>query len=273
MEEKIVLHNNKKLGYRVTGNGPIVVLLHGFGEDATVWENQYNYLQGYRVIIPDLPGTGLSELSSETSMESMAEAVYHVIKEEQKTLSSNEYQQIVLIGHSMGGYAALALAEKYPALLKGLGLFHSSAFADTADKIETRRKGIQFIKEHGPYEFLKTIIPNLYSPLTKRNNPEIIEQQIAKSNNFSDNSLVSYYTAMINRKDRTNVLKESKLPVLFVLGKYDTAVPLNDGLQQCKMPVFSYIHILENSAHMGMFEETKDTNLLLTNYLESTLKS
>src|SRR5436309_2188166 len=103
MEEKIVLYNNKKLGYRVTGNGPIVVLLHGFGEDGSVWEIQYNYLQGYRIIIPDLPGTGVSELSSETSMESMAEAVYHVIKEEQKPLSYDENQQIILIGHSMGG--------------------------------------------------------------------------------------------------------------------------------------------------------------------------
>jgi pimeloyl-ACP methyl ester carboxylesterase len=273
MEEKILLHNNNKLGYKVTGNGPIVVLLHGFGEDGTVWENQYNYLTDYRIIIPDLPGTGISEVSSEISIESMADAVVEVIKEVQKTLSSNENQRVVLIGHSMGGYVGLAIAEKYPDLLLGLGLFHSTAFADSPEKIETRRKGIQFINEHGPYEFLKSTIPNLFSTQTKTNNPEIIQKQIAKANNFSGNSLVSYYNAMINRKDRTNVLKESKWPVLFVLGKYDTTVPLNDGLQQCKMPVFSYIHILENSAHMGMFEEIEDTNLLLKNYLESTLKS
>jgi len=67
----------------------------------------------------------------------------------------------------MGGYISLAFAEKYKNKLTGLGLFHSSAYADDATKIETRRKGIEFIKTNGPLAFLKTSIPGLFADTEK----------------------------------------------------------------------------------------------------------
>ena len=273
MEEKIILLNGKQIGYRIIGNGPTVVLLHGFGEDGRIWDNQYTNLQGYRFIIPDLPGTGLSGSINKTSMEEMAEAVYYVIQSESDGKKPSGKEKVVMIGHSMGGYVTLAFAEKYPEMLIGFGLFHSTSYPDTDEKKKTRLKGIQFIKDHGSYEFFKTAIPNLYSPITKENHPQIVEEQLGRSHNFSPESLVSYYEAMIARKSRSFVLKEAQCPVLFVLGKYDMAVPLKDGLEQCKLPDFSYIHILENSAHMGMREEVKDANHILYHFLENIFKS
>jgi len=267
MEEKIILLNGKQIGYRKTGNGPTVVLVHGFGEDGRIWDNQYLNLKGYRFIIPDLPGSGLSSPVNGTSMEEMAEALYFLIQQEVID------EKIVLIGHSMGGYVSLSFVEKYPEMLSGFGLFHSTSYPDTDEKKKTRLKGIQFIKDHGSYEFLKTAIPNLYSPITKENHPQMIEEQLGRSHNFSPESLVSYYEAMIARKSTSFVLKDARCPVLFILGKYDTAVPLKDGLEQCKLPDFSYIHILENSAHMGMREEVKDANQILYNFLENIFKS
>jgi pimeloyl-ACP methyl ester carboxylesterase len=73
---------------------------------------------------------------------------------------------------------------------------------------------------------------------------------------------------MIMRPDRTSVLKTSKVTVLFILGKYDTAVPLNDGLQQCYLPPLSYIHVLEHSGHMGMQEEPNQAAEMITNFLK-----
>ena len=273
MEEKIILFKGKQIGYRISGKGLTVVLLHGFGEDGTIWDNQYNTLKGYRFIIPDLPGSGLSAPVNETSLEEMAEAVFYLIQQEfgEDRFTGNE--KIVLIGHSMGGYVSLAFAEKYPKWLYGLGLFHSTSYPDTEDKKQNRIRGIQFIKDHGAYEFLKTAIPNLYSPITKDNHPQIIEEQLGRSHNFSSESLVSYYKAMIERKSRTFLLKEAAYPVLFVLGKYDMAVPLKDGLEQCILPDFSYIHILENSAHMGMREEASEANRIINNFLENIFKS
>ena len=84
----------------------------------------------------------------------------------------------------MGGYITLAFAEKYPGQLSALGLFHSSAFADSEEKKAIRRKGIDFIKQHGAFEFLKTSTPNLFSPQTKDEHPELIDEQLATIHNF-----------------------------------------------------------------------------------------
>jgi pimeloyl-ACP methyl ester carboxylesterase len=264
MQERAININHKKLFYRTIGKGPAVVLLHGFGEDGSIWSNQFNSLPDHQMIIPDLPGSGQSESTDDVSMERLAEAIYLL-------LQSLQVENCVLIGHSMGGYVVLAFAEKYPNYLKGFGLFHSTAYPDTEEKKQTRKKGIQFIHQHGAFEFLKTSIPNLYSPVTKEKNPSLIQEQISNSKNFSAEALMNYYQAMIVRPDRADILKESKVPVLFIIGKYDTAVPLNDSLQQCHLPDASEVFILENSGHMGMREEPEVSNKKLRAYLNDVI--
>jgi pimeloyl-ACP methyl ester carboxylesterase len=173
----------------------------------------------------------------------------------------------------MGGYVSLAYAEKFPTRLSGLGLFHSSAFADSEEKIATRKKGIDFIQTHSPQEFLKTMIPTLYGPVTKEENPGIIEEHLKSAHNFSGAALVSYYVSMIERPDRTHILKTTKLPVLMIMGRYDQAVPINDGLKQSHMAELSYIQVLEKSGHMGMIEEIDRSNEFIINYLKRKEKT
>jgi pimeloyl-ACP methyl ester carboxylesterase len=275
MEQKEITIKGKKLFYRCQGEGAVVVLLHGFGEDGTVWQNQYKAFPDLKLIIPDLPGSGRSELIEDMSMEGLAESVKTLIEHETASLffKEGEPHSVILIGHSMGGYITLAFAEKYHHMLRGFGLFHSTAYADSEEKKQIRQKGIDFIKSHGAIEFLKTSIPNLFSPVTKEKNPQLIEEQINGSHNFSAAALVSYYVSMINRPDRTQVLKQTHLPVLFVFGKYDTAVPLKDGLEQSYLPELSYIHILNESGHMGMIEERVEADRLLKDYIASVTKT
>ena len=257
METKRITHKGKILSYRTRGKGPKVLLLHGFGEDGSIWKEQYDLFPQHQLIIPDLPGTGESEALEEVTIESLAGAVKAVIDAEGD-------EKAILIGHSMGGYITLAFAESYPGALRAFGLFHSTAFADSEEKKETRRKGIRFIQEHGAAEFLKTATPNLYSPSSREEHPEWVEEHLATTHNFSPDTLVSYYMAMISRPDRTAVLQESKVPVLFVMGRHDAAVPLQDVLKQCHLPRLSYIHILDKSGHMGMIEEKNKTAELLS---------
>lgn len=251
----------KKIFYRVTGEGNPVMLVHGFGEDGTVWKNQFEFLKDkFRIIIPDLPGSGKSELIENSSIEDMAEVLHQIIHEE-------DIDHCVMIGHSMGGYITLAFAEMYWNHLSAFGLFHSSAYADSKEKITTRQKGIEFINEQGAFAFLKTATPNLFSPLTKAENPGLIDKQINSLDNFSPAALVSYYEAMINRPDRTAILLQTTVPVLFIIGKYDNAVPPEDSLQQCHLPEKSYIHMLNRSGHMGMLEEPQQSNQILEKFL------
>lgn len=260
MQQKEVDYKGRKLSYRTKGEGKAIVLLHGFGEDGSIWEEQYDLFPGHQLIIPDLPGSGGSELIEDMSMEGLADAV--------KAITEAQAQgQVTLIGHSMGGYITLAYAEKYPNDLNAFGLFHSTAFADNEEKKETRKKGISFIRQHGAFEFLKTSLPNLYAPATKETKADLIEAHLASVRNFSAEALVSYYEAMMQRPDRTEVLRKAAVPVLFVFGKYDTAVPLADGLKQSHLPQLSYIHILENAGHMGMKEEVTMTNKILSDFI------
>lgn len=258
---KTLQYQNKKIHYRVTGKGNPVLLIHGFGEDGRVWDTMIDFLQDrFQLIVPDLPGSGQSELTADMSIEGMAEVIHTIIHEE-------DIDAYPVIGHSMGGYIALALIEKYPNHVSALGLFHSTAFADSEEKKEARRKSIRFIRENGPVPFLKTSIPNLFSPKSRDEMPGSIDQFIRDQHNFSGEALVKYYEAMIARPDRTAELQNSLVPVLFILGKYDAAVPLSDGLKQSHLPEKAYIHILQNSGHMGMMEENLYCQFALKEFL------
>jgi pimeloyl-ACP methyl ester carboxylesterase len=259
---KEILIDGKKIVYRITGTGKPVILIHGFGEEAEVWNNQVDFLQDkFQLIVPDLPGSGQSEMIDDMSMEGMAEVIHFIIHEE-------NIESCPVIGHSMGGYILLALMESYWNHVSAFGLFHSSAFADSEEKKATRRKGIELIQQNGAFEFLKTATPNLFSPITKDEKPELIVEQVARLHNFSPLTLVSYYEAMMQRPDRTEILRKATVPVLFIMGKYDAAVPVEDGLKQCHLPEKSYIHILRHSGHMGMLEEPDKSNLALENFLQ-----
>ena len=262
---KTVNYKGKSLSYKTSGNGPAVVLLHGFGEDAFVWEQQQTFLENFfYLIVPDLPGSGTSAIIDDMSMDGLAESIYFILQKEQVAKCN-------MIGHSMGGYISLAFAEKHSSLLDGLGLFHSTAYADTEEKKDSRKKNIAFIEENDVISFLQTFVPNLYSSSIKKHQTPIIEKHINNVSYFTKAALVAYLQSMIERPDRRHVLQQNKMPVLFVLGREDKAIPFNDVLKLASLPDISYIHILESSGHMGMIEEPEKSTLILNNFLLKTI--
>jgi pimeloyl-ACP methyl ester carboxylesterase len=269
MQEKEISHSHKKIFYRTIGEGPVVVLLHGVPFDGNLWDNQFNAFPGYKLIVPDLPGSGRSEMIEDMSTEGMAECVKDIIVHETASLyfKSGEPHSVIVIGHSMGGYIALALAEKHPELLNGFGLFHSTAYSDSDEKKEGRKKAIELLKEKGTSEFAKNSLPNLFSTVTKEQNAKLIEEQISVASKFSANALIAYQTAMMQRKDRREILKNTQVPVLFTFGRHDNVVVLKDGLEQCALTTSSLVHVLENSGHTGMKEEPEKSNRILLEYL------
>lgn len=274
MQKKEISYQQKKIFYRTVGDGPIVVLLHGVPFDGSLWKNQFDAFPDYKLIIPDLPGSGRSEMIEDMSMEGMAECVKDIIVHESASLffKSGQPHSVIVIGHSMGGYITLALAEKHPELLNGIGLFHSTAYADTEERKEGRKKTITSIREKGVGEWTKASVPNLFSADTKKENQLMVEEQISEACNFSSETIVTYQMAMMQRRDRTEVLKNATVPVFFILGKYDNVVSLKDGLEQCSLADLNYFHILESSGHVGMQEEPIETNTILSNYLTNTCR-
>ena len=274
--QKTFLYKNVSISYRIDGNGTAVVLLHGFGEDSHIFDQQINFLKDHcLLIVPDLPGSGASELLDDRKQitddgsNSVIKHLPSVISIEdyadciKSLLEAEQINQCIMLGHSMGGYITLSFAEKNQGSLSRFGLIHSTAFADSAEKRLNRQKGIDLMEQYGAYAFLKNTIPNLFSKQFKEAFPDKVESLIESSKQFSTKACQQYYEAMMNRTDKTHVLKSNPLPVLFVIGTEDVAAPLNDLTQQIHLPVCSYIHIIENAGHMSMLEAPE----LLNNYL------
>lgn len=267
----ILQFQNKKIFYRIEGNGTPVILVHGFGEDGNVWNKQIDSLkENNLLVIPDLPGSGASEmLDGSVLIKEYADVLKALADEVIFKNKTVDHGQFSMIGHSMGGYITLAFAEKYPELLNSFGLFHSSAFADSNEKIATRKKGIDFITKNGAEAFIKTIVPNLFCDESKKEDPKLVSKLIDIAKPISPEALIQYYHAMIARPDRTSVLKTFEKPILLIAGKHDTVIPLEASLEQFKMPSISSVHILQNSGHMGMWEETAVSNSILKNFLKN----
>lgn len=263
MTEKQLSYKDATMNYSVSGKGNALVLLHGFAEDRSIWDNFIEALsEQFLLLVPDLPGSGNSSLINEANigLEDYADCIHLMLTKE-------DILQCCIVGHSMGGYISLAFAEKYPDMLTGLGLFHSSAYADDEEKKETRRKAINFINEKGADSFLKTSIPGLFADSEKQH--LAIQELLMKGRQFSPQALTQYYEAMIARPDRTAVLLSAGFPVLFILGKHDKAVPFDQGLKQSHLPAESHISILRESAHMGMIEEEEKAGKTLADFLHS----
>ncbi len=289
--EKKFTYLNSTIHYRILGQGKPVILLHGFGEDSHIWDEQINYLQNYfLLIVPDLPGSGKSEILNDQSgvwsLESgveietqnskfntqnypsiadFADCIYALLKNE-------NIESIDMLGHSMGGYITLAFYEKYPEMLTGFGLIHSSAFEDSAERKIAREKSVKLVNAYDSHSFLKNTIPILFGAAYKKHNQEKINSLIEAAKNFSKAALVQYLWAMRNRPDRTAVLKSNPLPILFVMGTEDVAAPLEDLLQQIHLPVDSYIHVLQDIGHMGMWEATTAMNQLMQDFINRIKK-
>lgn len=261
MEHKHIEFEGSTISYSVSGSGPAVMLIHGFGEDHRIWKNQAAALSSrYTVILPDLPGSGRSEMTDnpEAGMETYADCLYDILKNEQ-------IEKCVLLGHSMGGYVTLAMAEKYPELIIGFGLIHSTAFSDNEEKKEVRSKGIRFIRSFGPKEFLKNSIPGLFHDPLK--NKKEIDELIMQAGDFSAEALCEYYRAMMERPDRRHVISGIRVPFLLIAGVFDTAVPLQQSLQQAWLAENTEFHILRSSGHMGMIEESEKCSSIFGSFL------
>jgi len=262
------LYQNVLIRYRDVGGGQPLLLLHGFGETAAIWDLQIEALsKAFRVIAPDLPGSGTSVAGSEAghiihlacSLNRMADACSALMQH-------ISHQPFVVLGHSMGGYVALCMAAQAGHQLCGLGLINSTAFADTAAKKESRQKGAAFMLENGAYPFLRTAIPSLFGKAFTSNESDRIEALIEDARPFDGRYTAAYYQAMMARKDQTTLLEGIAIPVLFVIGDEDVAAPMADVLKQVQLPQIAHVIILNGVGHMSMWEATEALNKALLKF-------
>ncbi len=242
------------LAYETKGSGEAVLWIHGFGEDATVWADfTADFAETHRNIIVDLPGFGKSENDeAPTAIDEIAKAVKQVLDKE-------DIKQVNVIGHSMGGYVALALIELYPGLVTRLCLFHSQPFADSEEKVAGRKKTIDFIQKNGLAPWVKEFYPALFAEKNRKTLAPLIEKLTERGSQFKVSSVINTTEAMMNRPDRSATLEGFAGPVLFIVGNEDKAIPEKSSIAQLDLPDISFAELLDDVAHMGIFEAPVET--------------
>lgn len=255
-----------QLHYTDQGTGTALVLIHGFCESSFIWDDFVTTLaKKYRVITLDLPGFGKSSQPYEQP------SLLNYADDVSETLMHLGIDKPVMIGHSLGGYVALAYGKKYGENLLGLGLFHSTAFADPESKKLTRTKSIDFIKTHGAETFIRNMFGNLFSSAKKTVLKPEIEAFIMHCCETQASSIMKTQLAMRDREESINVITNLEVPILFIVGKDDQSVTLDKSMEQAAIPKNAVVHVLANVAHMGMIEEPVKTLKAVSNFMEYCL--
>jgi pimeloyl-ACP methyl ester carboxylesterase len=243
-----ILFQGKQINYKISGSGNTIVLLHGFIEDLQIWSEFVNLLSpNFRVISIDLPGHGQSEVISDVhSMQLMADSVIAVLKSEM-------IDKAVFVGHSMGGYVALAVAKQYPEFVNGLVLFHSQAAEDSEAAKINRDRTVRIV-EQNKGGFILQFIPDLFDPANVDQHRERIQTLIQDASRLKPEGIIAAIKGMRERESRIDVLAEANFPVLFISGKKDTRIPISLVMEQAAIPEHSEILVLDHVGHMGYIE-------------------
>lgn len=262
MMKNILLINGRRIAYNdapVAENTVPLVLLHGFCEDSSVWSSILPKLRKLRVVRIDLPGFGGSDQPLAPGMEGYAEAACAVLNE-------LGIGQCVLAGHSMGGYTALAFAQKYPERLAGLALVHSHPFEDSPERKENRFRGIDMLRSGKKDLYVAQLFPGLFAPDFARAHTEILESLVRQGRRQPEAGIIAALEGMIDRADHADTLKTAPCPVLLLGGELDSIVPPDWLYRVAHLPEIAEIHILPGVGHMGMFEAPDNTAEILIRF-------
>lgn len=250
-----------KVSYEVTGEGRPIVLLHGYLEAGEVWQPLTNRLSGdFRIITVDLPGHGDSGVKGEThTMEFLARAVRAV-------LSDAGEDRVLMIGHSLGGYVALAFAELFPELLAGYVLFASHPHADTPEAVAKRNREIAVVKADKKNIMYPGNISMMFAKKNLKSMPGELKRFKNIASRISGEGIIAMLNGMISRPSRQSLVESGRVPLLWILGRDDLYFSPDKAIRDTRLPHNAEAVILENSGHLGFIEETERSAELITGF-------
>ena len=262
MQQKELTCNDKRLHYRIEGDGEAIVLVHGFMESSAIWEAFGTELaRNFLCIAPDLPGHGQSgNLSEVHTMTMMADCLKAILDHE-------GIQRCILVGHSMGGYVSLDFSAHYTSRVAGLVLFHSSALPDSEEARRNRERTIEVVRQnhHG---FIAQFIPSLFAEFNAEPLQTEIETLMNQARAMAPESIIAAQAGMKERPGYLELLTTLTCPVLFIGGKHDSRIPADKLMAQAMLPWHSEVLLLGNAGHMGYLEAPAQTFQALRYFCE-----
>ena len=262
MTSHSIHYKQTKISYTDVGKGSSIVLIHGFLENSTMWDFFIpHFSKKNRVICIDLLGHGASESRGYVhSMEDNADVV-------QAVLSELRIRKCVLVGHSMGGYVALAFAELYPDYVKGLVLLNSTSRADSDEKKHNRERAIKAVK-HNHTNFVRLSIANLFSENNREKLSDAIEHVKTEALKTPLQGIVASLEGMKIRNDREVLLHFGAFPILLVLGKQDQVLKYTEAVEQVEGTKVELVTF--DDGHMSTIENREDLLSVLNDFFKKT---
>ena len=259
--ENFITFKNANIFFSDIGKGTVVVLLHGFLENSTMWNDIIPEIsKRNRIITIDLLGHGKTDcLGYLHPMELFAETLKAV-------LNHLKIRKYILVGHSLGGYISLALAKMNSTNIKGLCLLNSTSYADSKERISLRKRAIEMAQKN--YEpLVKMSVANLFQPKNTvlfKDQIEVVKQQALQT------SLQGYIAAqegMIIRANTNAVLAENSFKKLLIIGKQDPVLSYENSLEEAKKTNTEVVIL--NGGHMSYIENKLELILALKSFLKN----
>ncbi|WP_218597982.1 alpha/beta fold hydrolase [Polaribacter sp. NJDZ03] len=257
----LLVYKNANIFYTDQGKGSVVVLIHGFLENSTMWDKIVPELtKRNRIITIDLLGHGKSDcLGYVHSMELFAKTVEAVLKH-------LKIRKFILVGHSLGGYISLALAKMNPSKIKGLCLLNSTSEKDSEERIKIRIRANKMVQNNFE-NMVKMSISNLFNQehvSTYKEEIEAIKKEALKT------SLQGYVAANEGMKNRLNtnaVLAENNFKKLIIVGEKDLVLNLESSKEEAKKTNSELVVFPDG--HMSHIENTPELILSLKKFIKS----
>jgi pimeloyl-ACP methyl ester carboxylesterase len=268
MEKKLTV-NNINIAFDDCGQGPAVLLIHGFPLNRRMWQSQIDPIAqaGFRVIAPDLRGFGASDApASGYCMDGFADDLVAL-------LDTLEIERAVVGGMSMGGYILLDLLERYPDRISAACFIATKSSADDEEGRARCSAMAAQAESLGANPIIKNFAELLFAPDTGQTKPELIALVTSWMRSTPPCALAGGLLAMRDRKDYTPLLPGFPQPAMVIIGSEDraashTAIELfNAGLPSCES------HVIAGAGHMVNMEKPGEFNDLLLRFLKGIRES
>ncbi|CAN5760484.1 alpha/beta fold hydrolase [soil metagenome] len=254
-----------QLAYDDNGTGPVVVLLHGFPLDRSLWSAQVAGLRDrYRVIVPDLRGHGDSPSPAGSyPMEAMADDIAGLLE------ALRIEESVVLGGLSMGGYIALAFAAKYAERLRGLMLINTRAAADAPEAARGREELAKAVEQAGSADpVIDRMAPKLFAKATRERRPEVVETVVDRMRRTTVEGTVGALLGMAIRPDRTADLARIPVPTLVLAGAEDQLIPIEESRQMVERLPEAELVVIPEAGHLAPLENPEATTSAILKFLD-----
>jgi 3-oxoadipate enol-lactonase len=249
------------LEYADKGQGPVVLFLHAYGASLRMWDDQDPLSARYRLVRFDARGFGGSDVGDGAlSMDRIAADAAALI-------DRLRLGPVVLVGCSMGGYAAFAFAQKHASLLRGLVLVDTRAAADTADARKGRAELAARVMKEGAQAALDFFLPKVFGETTRKARADVVARFKDMVLATPPRGLSDGLLGIAARQDSTPFLREIGVPTLVVCGEEDAITPRADAEILQRGINGAELAMIKTSGHFPSMETPPAFNDVLSKFL------